>query len=278
MQEETLRNQIPILRFLNKHKWRIILPTLFLGCYSGLTFYTANKSQSVQSYFYATSTHNAPFETLNREVANISDKLQSDESLLALIKKYDLFTKERRQGAPNEQLIEKMRMAVVVGPDSTKPSGRLDIIKPSGGVYIYALVRLREEEQGKVAAITNEIAEGFQAQPALSVIKIINSPLPTPNFPSIALMMLIVIPGMVSSLILIFIWEIPFLFYSKNTREMIFDPLRSDWRDERIEAKMNGNIGEVISLDIRYSFAFIGAMLAKSPIGEIFEFVGKVAR
>ena len=91
-------------------------------------------------------------------------------------------------------------------------------------------------------------------------------------------MIILGLPGVFCSLIVIFIWELPFLFYSKKTQEMVFDPIRSDWRDERIEAKMNGDIMEVVVVNIRYSFAFIGAILAKSPIGELFEFVGKVAR
>ncbi len=59
---------------------------------------------------------------------------------------------------------------------------------------------------------------------------------------------------------------------------MVFDPIRLDWRDECAEAKMNGSMMDVIVINIRYSFAFAGAMLAKSPIGELSEFVGKVAR
>jgi hypothetical protein len=77
------------------------------------------------------------------------------------------------------------------------------------------------------------------------------------------------------SIVLIFIREIPFLFYSKKTQEMVFDPIRSDWRDECLEAKTQGTIMDGVLVNIRYSFAFIGAMLAKSPIGELFEFVGK---
>ncbi len=277
MDEDKFRNQIPIFRFLNKHKWRIILPTLFFFPYWIFPFYSSTKSLPIQSYLYVTSTRNGSPETLNQEVAGISEELQSDESMLSLVRKYDLFAKDRRQGMPDDQLIEKMRMAIVVGPDSTKPPGDIKIIKPSGGVNVYVLVRLRDEEQEKTAALTDEIADRFQSQPDLSVVKTVNSPLPRPSFPSMALMIMIGAPAMFSSLILIFIWEIPFLFYSKKTQEMVFDPIRSDWRDERIEAKMNGDIVEVVVVHVRYSFAFIGAMLAKSPIGELFEFIGKLA-
>lgn len=278
MDEDKLRNQIPIFRFLNKHKWRIILPTLFFVGYWSLPFYSVTKGKIQQSYLYATSTHNASFEDLNQEVTNISVELQSDESLLALIKKYDLFTNDRRQGVPDDQLIDKMRMAMVVGPDSTKPSDGMVITKPAGGVYVYVLVRLRDEEREKAAALTNEIANRFQSQATLSVMKVGNLSVPRSGFPSIFVMIMIGAPGVFFSLILIFVWEIPFLFYSTKTQEMVFDPIRSDWRDEKTEAKIHGNIGDVIAVNVRYSFAFVGAMLAKSPLGELFEFVGKVAR
>ncbi|CAN5237444.1 hypothetical protein BH20ACI2_BH20ACI2_00770 [soil metagenome] len=276
MDDEKLRNQIPILKFLNKHKWRIILPTLLFWGYWSYPFYYAVNIQ--QSRLYATSTQNASPETVDQEVTNISTELQSDESMLGLIKKYDLFKRDRRQGMPDDQLIEKMRMAMVVGPESSKPSDGIVITKPADGVYVYVLVRLRDEEQEKTAALMDEITNRFQSQPTLSVIKVVNAPLPRSRLMSIGLIIMIVGPGMVFSMILIFIWEIPFLFYSQKTQEMVFDPIRSDWHDERIEAKTHGNIGDTIAVNIRYSFAFVGAMLAKSPIGELFEFVGKVAR
>ncbi len=276
MDEEKLRNQIPILKFLNKHKCRIVLPTLlFLGYWSYPFYYAVNIQQS---YLYATSTQNASMETVNQEVTNISAELQSEESMRALMKKYDLFKKDRRQGMPDDQLIEKMRMAMVVGPDSSKPRDGIVITKPADGVNVYVLVRLPDEEREMSAALMNEITNRFQSQPTLSVMKVVNAPLPRSRLMSIGLIIMIVGPGMVFSMILIFIWEIPFLFYSQKTQEMVFDPIRSDWQDERIEAKNHGNIGDTIAVNIRYSFAFIGAMLAKSPIGELFEFVGKVAR
>ena len=269
MDEDKLHNQIPILRFLNRHKWRIILPTLLFFPYWMLPFYSGKSYPPSQSYLYVTSAQNASPEALNEVVAKVSDQLQSDESILGLIKTYDLFAKDRRQGLSEDQLIWKMRGSMVIGPESTKPPG---------GVNIYVWVRLLNEVPEKTTAISDEIARSFESRSDLSVTRTIVPTAPRPSVPSIALMILIGAPGMFSSLILIFIWEIPFLFYSKKTQEMVFDPIRSDWRDEKIEAKVHGNIGDVIAVNVRYSFAFIGAMLAKSPIGELFEFVGKVAR
>lgn len=269
MDEDKLRNQIPIFRFLNKHKWRIVLPLLFFFPYWMIPYFFAKSVRPVQSYLFVTSTQNATPEALNQEVAKISDQLQSDDTMLELVKKYDLFAKGRRQGMPDDQLIWKLRSAMVVGPESTKPPG---------GVNVYVRIHLLDEEEQKSTALLAEIADRFKSQSDLRVTETVNAPLELPWWARIFAVTMILLPGMTCSLILIFLWEIPFLFYSKKTQEMVFDPIRLDWRDERLEAKMNGDIMGVVAVNIRYSFAFIGAMLSKSPIGELFEFVGKVAR
>ena len=272
MDEDKLRNQIPIFRFLNKHKWRILLPFLLYAGYIYVPFYSVNNSIRGVSHLFVTSTQNATPENLNQEVTKITEQVQSDESILGLIKKHGLLSKDRRLGIPDNELIDKMRVSMVVG---------MDVQSPPGGASVFVWANLPDDGPEKTAVLYGDIISRFESRPDFTVTKIANPPARISSA-SLSFRILIalfwIFPALFSSLILIFIWEIPSLFYSKNTQEMVFDPIRSDWQDERIEAKTHGSIIDVIIVNIRYSFAFIGSMLAKSPIGELFEFVGKVAR
>src|SRR4051794_25954731 len=122
MDNDKSRNQIPIIRFFGKHKWRIILPVLGFAAYFFLPYYfpsnTPRTTKYIQSRLLITGRQNQSLEQLNQEVGEISEQLQSDKSLLRLINKYDLFAKERSEGVTDEQLLEKMRMSVVIGPEA----------------------------------------------------------------------------------------------------------------------------------------------------------------
>lgn len=274
MDEDKSHKQIPILRFLNKHKWRIVLPFLLYAAYVYLPVHSANNSFGKISHVHITSTQNVELEDLRQEVTKISDEVQSDESILGLIKKHSLLLNDRKQGMSDGELIDKMRVSMVVGTD---------VQSPPGGVSLMVWARVPDAGLEKNVAISDEIISRFKANPDFNVTKIVNPP-PTDAASRVSIStrilfgLFFVWPALFSSLLLIFIWEIPSLFYSRRTQEMVFDPIRSDWRDERIEAKIHGSIGDVTAVNVRYSFAFIAAMLAKSPIGELFEFVGKVAR
>lgn len=80
MDDDKLRNQIPIFRFLNKHKWRIVLPVLIYAGYYNLPYYTVDRPVSVVSHHLVTSTQNATPENLSQEVTKITEQVQSDES------------------------------------------------------------------------------------------------------------------------------------------------------------------------------------------------------
>ena len=97
MNEDKLRTQIPIFRFLNKHKWRIALPILIYAGYFYLPFYYGDRPVGGVSHLLVTSTQNTTPENLNQEVTKITEQVQSDESIIALINKYGLFSKDRRQ-------------------------------------------------------------------------------------------------------------------------------------------------------------------------------------
>jgi hypothetical protein len=274
MDEDRLRNQIPILRFLKKHKFRIALPILIYAAYFYLPPYYGDRPVGVVSHLLVTSTQNETPENLNQEVTKITEQVQSDESIIALINKYGLFSKDRRHGMPANELIEKMRVSMVVGTDvSSNP--------PDVGVRLFVWAKLPDDGQEKTKALTDDIISRFESRADFAVTTAPKPALPKIDIPlstRVFFKLFLFFPALITSFLLIFIWEIPNLFYSKKTHEMVFDPIRSDWRDERLEAKTHGTIMDGVAVNIRYSFAFIGAMLAKSPIGEVFEFVGKVAR
>ncbi len=274
MDQDKFYNQIPILRFLNKHRWRIVLPILLYAAYFYIPLNSVNRPAGVLARLSVTSTQVTTPEDLNQEVAKITEQVQSDESIIALINKHGLLLNDRRHGMPANELIDKMRTSMVVGPEGDSPSG---------GVSVFVWASLPDDRPEKTKALSDDIISRFESQPDFSVARIVNPP--ARNLSSglsistrVMFGLFLVWPALFSSLLLIFIWEVPFLFYSKKTQEMVFDPIRSDWQAERIEAKVHGSIGEVTAVNIRYSFAFIGAMLAKSPAGELFEFVGKAAR
>lgn len=274
MDEDKLRNQIPILRFLNKHKWRIALPILIYAGYFYLPPYNVDRPAGVVSHLLVTSTQNVTPEDLNQEVTKITEQVQSDESILALINKYGLFSKDRRQGMPANELIDKMRVSMVVGTDV--PSN-----PPDEGVRLFVWAKLPDDGPEKTKALSDDIISRFESRPDFTVAEAPKPALPKLSIPlstKIFFQLFLFFPALSTSFLLILIWEIPNLFYSKKTQEMVFDPIRSDWREERMEAKTHGTIGDGVVVNVRYSFAFIGAMLAKSPIGEVFEFVGRVAR
>ena len=59
---------------------------------------------------------------------------------------------------------------------------------------------------------------------------------------------------------------------------MVFEPLKLDWQNELLEAKLRNQTWKAMQINIRYSYAFLAAMWQKSPIGDLIEFVSKFAK
>jgi hypothetical protein len=76
---------------------------------------------------------------------------------------------------------------------------------------------------------------------------------------------------------LILIWEIPNIFFSPLTKENVFEPLKTDWQDELTNAKLQNQTWKSFEINIHYSIAFISAMIQKSPLGDLLEYVRKFA-
>lgn len=253
MDDDKSRSQIPIFRFLNKHKWRIVLPILFYAAYIYIPLYSVDRPMGILSRLFVTSTQIATPEDLDREVTKITEHVQSDESILGLINKHGLFSTDRRQGVPANELIDKMRTSMVVGTD---------VESPPGGVSVFVWANLPDDGSEKTRALSDDIISRFESQPDLIVTRIVNAPPPDPSSrlslsTRILFGLFLVWPALFSSLLLIFIWEIPFLFYSKKTQEMVFDPIRSDWQYELTDPDLSPGFLERRQINIRYSLAFI---------------------
>lgn len=267
MHEDKIKSQIPILRFLNKHKWRLIVPILFTTVYFGLPQYFRVMIAS-QYYLFITSSQNVSREQLNSEVVRISNQILSDESLREMIVKHELFADERKSGVDERQLIEKMRSATQIQPE---------IENTANGAMVYIWAHFWNGDPQKVIAVSNEVASRFEEQPNFRVMKYIA---PTYDYNPWRGWALFgrALQGATFSLLLILIWEIPFLFYSGKTKEMVFDPLKLDWQNELLDAKLRKQTWKAMQINIRYSYAFLAAMIQKSPICDLIEFVRQFAK
>ncbi len=66
------------------------------------------------------------------------------------------------------------------------------------------------------------------------------------------------------------------LFSSKNQNE-VFEPITLDWQEEYFEALSNKEIWKARWINVQYTYAFLLSMWQKSPIGDLFEFILKIA-
>ena len=268
MDAEKLDNQIPLLRFLNKHKWRIIVPILFCVIYFGLPRYFREMSAPCQYYLFISSAQNAAPEQLNREVVEASERILSDESLRDLLVKYDLFPIERSKGMDEHQLIGKMRIATRIEPDTDNTAN---------GAMVYVWAHFWNDDPQKVFAVSNEIASRFEQQSNFRVMKYIAKPYDYNPWRGYVLLGS-ALQGATFSLLFILIWEIPFMFYSQKTNEMVFDPLRSDWQNELLDARLRKQTWRALKINIRYSYAFLATLLLQSPVGDLIEIGRKFAK
>jgi len=67
-------------------------------------------------------------------------------------------------------------------------------------------------------------------------------------------------------------------FYSPKTVKEVFNYTINDWHVEYFEALNKKEIGKARWINVRYTYAFLAAMWQKSPIGDLIEFVSKLAK
>jgi len=68
-----------------------------------------------------------------------------------------------------------------------------------------------------------------------------------------------------------------FLFSNKNQKE-VFEPIIADWQKEYFEALSKKEIRKARWINVRHTYAFLIAMCQKSPIGDLIEFISKIAK
>lgn len=124
--------------------------------------------------------------------------------IVALINKYGFLSKDRRQGMPANELIDKMRVSMVVG---------MDVQSPPEGVSVFVWASLPDDGPEKTKVLSDDIISRFESRPDFSVTKIANPAPPSPpdvplrvRLPMRILFELFLVwPALFSSLLLIFI-------------------------------------------------------------------------
>ena len=66
--------------------------------------------------------------------------------------------------------------------------------------------------------------------------------------------------------------------YSHKSQKEVFEPLVAEWQHEYFEDLRNKRFGRAKFTNVRWSYHFLAAMWQKSPIGDLIEFVIKIAK
>lgn len=76
----------------------------------------------------------------------------------------------------------------------------------------------------------------------------------------------------------LYLLSIADFFYSSKTVKEVFKQTISDWHEEYFEALNKKEIWKARWINVRYTYTFLIAMWQKSPIGDLIEFVIKIAK
>jgi hypothetical protein len=66
--------------------------------------------------------------------------------------------------------------------------------------------------------------------------------------------------------------------YCTKIQEQVFVPIVVDWDEEYFQALSNKEVWKARWINVRYTYAFIVAMWQESPIGDLIEFISKIAK
>jgi hypothetical protein len=66
--------------------------------------------------------------------------------------------------------------------------------------------------------------------------------------------------------------------YSSKTQKEVFEPIVADWLAEYCKALSKKEIWKARWINVRYTYAFLVAMWQKSPLGDLIEFISKIAK
>jgi hypothetical protein len=267
MNENNSNNHAPIFTFLNKHKWRIVLPMIFALFYFALPRYLTQYIAVQEELFIKSSSLNA--DELEAKAEKVRAIVHGDEFLQNLIIKYDLYSSERDNNIDQTKLVEKLRNAITIEPREW------EVVE---GIQVHIWSVFRKENAEHLQEISRDIASNFENVPEFEVTKFFTKPYDASPYRSWVLFADLAVRGLfMFSIPLILLWEIPNIFYSSKTKETVFEPIQSDWQDELNHAKLRNETWKSIEINAKYSFAFLSAMVLKSPFGDIIEYVRKIA-
>lgn len=256
------KNQTPIFRFLAKHKWRIILPLIFALFYWAIPRYQSFPVGVQQDLFIKSSVYSQV--EIKEEVESIRDKVFSNEFLKNIVSKYDLYKNEQDESVK----IYKLKNIIHLETE------REEIIE---GIGIHFYMFMKREDSEHIAEISNDIGKQFDENNNFHIDKYVYKPYDANPYRNYVFFGALLQGFTLLTIPLILIWEIPNMFYSPRTKESIFEPLKSDWQDELYQAKLNNQTFKTFEINLKYSFAFLSAMIQKSPFGDLLEYVRKFA-
>jgi hypothetical protein len=72
--------------------------------------------------------------------------------------------------------------------------------------------------------------------------------------------------------------ELTAFLYSTKTQKEVFEPCVADWNEEIYESLKKNKDASLFMINVRNTYAFLTAMWQKSPIGDLIEFVVKIAK
>jgi hypothetical protein len=263
MNENNSNNHAPIFTFLNKHKWRVILPMIFAVFYFALPRYLTQYIAVQQNLFIKSSAYDKT--QLKREVTAIQNIVLSDNFLQNLIVQYNMHDTKL-----NEVLdVEKLRTSIEV---------RIEDEEFIEGIGVYVWIHFKDANQKYIAEISKDVTAQFEKNQNFHLDKYVTKPYDAIVNRSFVFIGDIAFRGLfLFSIPLILFWEIPNIFYSPKTKETVFEPLKSDWQTELTNTKLRNHTWKTFEINFRYSTAFIFAMVQKSPLGELIEYVRKIA-
>jgi hypothetical protein len=263
MNENNSNNHAPIFTFLKKHKWRIILPMIFAMFYFALPRYLTQYIAVQQNLFIKSAVYTQT--QLKQEVTAVQNIILSDEFLQNLIVKYDL-----QNFKTNEQLnIESLRNSVEI---------RIEDEEFIEGIGVFVWIHFKDANKKYIAEISKDVTAQFEQNQSFHLDKYVTKPYDANVYRTWVLFADIAIRGLfLFSVPLILFWEIPNIFYSPKTKETVFEPIHSDWQNELYDAKLRNQTWKSFEINFRYSFAFLSSMVLKSPLGDLLEYVRKIA-
>jgi hypothetical protein len=248
------------LRYLWRRKAIIFLPIAAMSLYVG--FYRYFSPNGFASQGSLTVTQKIKSEPILHRLEEIKREILSSAYLEQLILKHDLFRHERESSVPISELVEKLRKVF---------ERNIDISDDETGEVGSVFLLFSAAERQTAEAVSKDLASSFEAESNFNVIKSFYKPHEYQLKGSSAFLIGAVWGAFFISLPLLFLYEIPNIFYSPRTHKEVFQPLLADWREEYFEAVQQNQKLKACWISACYAWAFLMAMLQRSPLGDLME-------